>query len=173
MAQSTTKELLTLLTAEREKLDRKAALITMLDEIGQMGFPVHVTGDLNSDLLIRVAFNGAEEKGPSPVRVMKASKPKAEKAPQPEPAEEGMTIRQRRIADRIALLPYDSWTAEDDLVLIERLARGDKIPDVAAALDIGREDCIARYKLLFQGIGVDDQPDLLTVLRDRARAAAA
>lgn len=65
------------------------------------------------------------------------------------------------------------WSAGLDLDLVERLARGESLTNVAERIGVSRPEAIARWKALLPEVTIDGQRLLLEELRRRAAAQVA
>ena len=64
----------------------------------------------------------------------------------------------------------DGWTAQDDLVLVEGLSQGRKLPTIAAELRRGPEACKERFRKLLPNPTLDTQSKLIRALRAEVAA---
>lgn len=125
----------------------------------ELGRPVEGTGwRLRNVLPAKMAGMEQPSRSPDPVT------PAPVQAPQPLPA------WHRDINAELNALGYKSpWSAALDLDLVERLARGEKLPVIALDFGIDVSAAKARWTALTpNGVSLKFQEQLLTVLRARA-----
>lgn len=90
---------------------------------------------------------------------------------------DALSVRERAIERRLQAAGYpEPFTPNIDLCLVIALLRGDGIAIAAEKVrelgaDIPRETLLARYRALMPEPSVDDQPALLSVLRQRVAKA--
>jgi len=79
-----------------------------------------------------------------------------------------------RVAQRLAALPRISgWVAGDDLALVHDLSQGRKLAEIAIDLGLEVPALRARYAALCPAGGIEEQVQVLRVLRAMAASQAA